>query len=326
MLWTADKTKDVLFWGCVSYAVATVINLLGIAGFWSTFTIIWPVCAGIYVAQASLQVLPAGKAVLVTGCDSGFGHATALHLDKLGFRVFAGCQFAKAGGEGSLRLKREGSERLHVLQIDLTSSEELTQAFEEVKRILPEGEMFWGLVNNAGIARKGAVEWSPMEYYRQAAEVNYFGTIAITKLFLPLIRLSKVPICSPYVGTKFALEGFSDCLRLEMKQFGVKVCVVEPGSHVIATDVLTKEKIQGLRDGCWEKMSDEIRAAYGETNFRQMYAAFVDHGERDHGGERYDGGTFPRARYCSGSRTYQQMLFVGEHLPEWVYDYLYSST
>lgn len=333
---------DVLLLVGVSYVMATIVSCLSGLDMCMTLPAAFVMCAVVWVITEILQVPTSGKAVLVTGCDSGFGHALALRLDQLGFRVFAGCLFAKAGGEGALRLKREGSERLHVLQLDLTSNEQLDDVLEEVKNKLPVGEVFWGLVNNAGIALVGNTEWNPVEHFKKVADVNLFGLVAVTKRFLPLIRrckgrvvnvtsvLGRSPISynSAYVSSKYAIEGFSDCLRLEMKQFGVKVCIIEPGSHVIATKVLTKEMLESQRDNCWSTMSEEVRAAYGETAFKEAYAAMVDHGEADiqpviEVMVKSLTQRFPRARYCSANGYYVLRVFISQHLPDWVFNVFY---
>ncbi|XP_042889687.1 D-beta-hydroxybutyrate dehydrogenase, mitochondrial-like [Penaeus japonicus] len=343
MLWTSDKTLDILLYALVSYSLGCLVSCLGLLGFWTAFCGAWLLSAGTCLYRASLEITPAKRAVIVTGCDSGFGHAIALQLDKIGFQVFAGCLMADAGGQGAKDLREKGSERLHVVQLDITSNDQIAKAVEYVRNTLKEDEVVWGLVNNAGIAIKGAAEWVPIETFRKVAEVNLFGLIATTKAFLPLVRRAKgrivnvtsvsgcmgVRICSPYISSKYAVEGFSDCLRLEMKQFGVNVCVVEPGSHVVATQILTKEMLDRQADECWKGMDEETRSAYGEELFRKAYEALKDHGETDIQ-PVVDAATealinkYPRARYCSANWPYRVMLFVSRHLPEWVFDALYN--
>lgn len=343
MLWTSDKALDVALYAFVSFFLGHLLSCLHLLGFWPVFSVAWLLSAGASLSLASVEISPAKKAVLVTGCDSGFGHAVALQLDKLGFRVFAGCLQADAGGQGAKDLREKGSDRLHVIQLDITSNDQISKAVEYVRKTLPEDEVFWGLVNNAGIALKGAAEWVPLESYRKVAEVNLFGLIAMTKAYLPLVRETRgrvvnvssvsgcmgVRICSPYISSKYAVEGFSDCLRLEMKQFGVNVCVVEPGSHVAATQILTKEMLDRQADEIWKGMDEETRSAYGEEAFRKAYEALKDHGESDIQ-PVVDAVTealihkHPRARYCSANWPYRVMLFVSRHLPEWVFDALYN--
>ncbi|XP_069987643.1 D-beta-hydroxybutyrate dehydrogenase, mitochondrial [Penaeus vannamei] len=191
MLWTWDKTDAVIFQGVLSAAASFLVSTATGRCCWTLFLGLWLVTSAVYVIAAALQVSPEGRAVLITGCDSGFGFDLALHLDKLGFRVFAGCLLAVGGGEGSRRLRKEGSERLHVLQLDVTSSEQIRKAVEEVKKTMPKEEQFWGLVNNAGWATYGELEWVAMDTFRRITDINVFGLLAVTKAFLPMIRRSK---------------------------------------------------------------------------------------------------------------------------------------
>ncbi|XP_045607757.1 D-beta-hydroxybutyrate dehydrogenase, mitochondrial isoform X2 [Procambarus clarkii] len=246
MPWSCDRTLEVVFWGAVSALLAGLLHALGLLSCWVAFPPAWALSAGAAIALSNITVSPSGKAVVVTGCDSGFGHSFALILDKLGFRVFAGC--LQADGEGAEHLRQEGSSRLHVLQMDVTSQDQLDKAAQEVRRLLPHGEVLWGLVNNAGVSAFGEVEWVPITVYKRTAEVNVFGLIAVTKTFLPFIRRAKGRLVvmssvggimgrerlSPYNLTKFAIEGFSDSLRQEMKAWGVTVSLVEPANFTAA--------------------------------------------------------------------------------------------
>ncbi|XP_042240147.1 estradiol 17-beta-dehydrogenase 2-like [Homarus americanus] len=147
MFLTYDKISRVLFWGCVSALLATLLNLLGLCSCCVTFPLAWLLSSLIYLALASMKVPMSRKAVLITGCDTGFGHALALHLDKMGVRVFA-CVL-KSGGEGAERLRKGGSSRLHVLQMDITNQGEVKKALEDVKNLLPakgEGDNLYHLL------------------------------------------------------------------------------------------------------------------------------------------------------------------------------------
>ncbi|KAK8393047.1 hypothetical protein O3P69_013235 [Scylla paramamosain] len=170
MLWTMDKGTRVAFWGGVSALLATFLDAFGLASCRLVFPVAWLLTAAAYLYRASLTVSPQGKSVVVTGCDSGFGHALALHLHKLGFRVFAGC--LDANGEGAASLKRHGSNRLVVLQMDVTNQEQLVKAAQEVKKQLPGEEGLWGLVNNAGLCTLGPVEWLSLKNFKRDPEAR----------------------------------------------------------------------------------------------------------------------------------------------------------
>nr|XP_045608263.1 D-beta-hydroxybutyrate dehydrogenase, mitochondrial-like isoform X1 [Procambarus clarkii] len=345
MLWTLDKVVRVEFWGGVSALLATVLSALGIVSCLLAFTTLWLITAAVYLYTADMKEPAVGKYVVVTGCDRGFGHALALQLDKLGFRVFAGC--LQADGEGAKILRQEGSRRLHVLQMDVTSQEQLDKAAEEVKSLLPEGEGVWGLVNNAGLLCMGPVEWTSMDNFRKLPEVNLFGLIAATKTFLPLVRRARGRVVnvssiagrfgqaymSAYCATKYAVEGFSDVLRQEMSGFGVKVCIVEPGNFAAGTllfgpDLAGPERVKALL----ATVSDDVKKDYGE-DYHKRLEGFV---KNIYKGTAKDISpvinaftealtqTYPQDRYCPMSAQTYMAVFVNTHFPAWVYDTLFG--
>ena len=173
--------------------------------------------------------------VVITGASTGIGEACALRLDKLGFRVFAGVRRSEDGEA----LQKKASERLTPLLLDVTSEHSITRA----ARTVGDGPLA-GLVNNAGIVVAGPVELVPIAQWRKQLEINVIGQVAVTQAFLPMLRAgrgrivnmgsvagrSALPFSGPYCSSKFALEGFSDALRMEMAEFGVTVSIVEPGA------------------------------------------------------------------------------------------------
>lgn len=188
--------------------------------------------------------LPAhGKAVFITGCDSGFGKATAKHLDSLGFEVFA--TVMDLNGDGAKELQRSCSTRLTLLQVDITQPQQVHQALLDTKAKLGLKGL-WGLVNNAGVCVNfGDAELSLMSNFRGCMEVNFFGTLTVTKSFLPLLRHNKgriVTISSPagdqpfpclaaYGASKAALNLFTNTLRHELEPWGVQVSTILPSSY-----------------------------------------------------------------------------------------------
>ncbi|XP_062848104.1 D-beta-hydroxybutyrate dehydrogenase, mitochondrial [Trichomycterus rosablanca] len=247
--------------------------------------------------RGSVQV--EGKAVLITGCDSGFGHALAKHLHKLGFTVFAGCLLKDKGGEGAVGLENMQSDKLKVIQLDVCSDEQVSKAVEFIKANLSDSEKgLWAVVNNAGISTFGEVEFSTMETYKLLAEVNLWGTIRVTKAVLPLIRKAKGRVVniasmygrmgnalrSPYCVTKFGVEAFSDCLRHEMKSWGVKVSIVEPGNFIVATGILTRDIVSTMAEKLWKEAPTEVQEDYGKAHFEQHMAlmrSYCNSGEHD---------------------------------------------
>ena len=104
---------------------------------------------------------------MVTGCDSGFGHAVSLKLHDLGFTVFSGCLFAEKQKGGELEKKGNATGRLHVVQLDVTSQQQVDAAVETIRSKLPPGSGLWGVINNAGWSTFGNVEWMTMETYEK---------------------------------------------------------------------------------------------------------------------------------------------------------------
>lgn len=203
------------------------------------------------------------KSIMITGSSSGIGKASALLLAHNGFQVFAGIRKAQDGEN----LKREAQTNLVPIIIDVTDPASIREAVLSVTDQL-NGRGLGGLVNVAGIGISGPLEYVTPEDLHRTFEVDVFGQIAVTQAFLPLIRrahgrivnISSVGahIAIPFGGVltacKSALGSLSDALRLELRPFGIRVCVIEPGA--IRTPAVDKtlghveETIRGLpRDG-----------------------------------------------------------------------------
>ncbi|MBM4126071.1 MAG: SDR family oxidoreductase [Nitrospira sp.] len=211
-----------------------------------------------------------GRAVVVTGASTGIGAACAVHLDRLGFLVFAGVRKIQDG----TALQQQGTGLIPIL-LDVTDGALIQQAHALVaERVGSNG--VHGLVNNAGIAVVGPLEGVPISDLRKQLEINVIGQIAVTQAFLPLIRTARgrivnmgsiagrgaLPLMGPYSASKFALEAMTDALRLELQQWGIHVSIVEPGA--IATPI-------------WEKSGKDAAALEiaMPTHMRSLYATLV---------------------------------------------------
>jgi short-subunit dehydrogenase len=174
------------------------------------------------------------KVALITGASSGMGKSAALNLHQQGYTVYGAARRTE-------RMKDLEEKGIGVLKLDLTDDASIVKA---VDTILEKEGRIDILINNAGYGSYGAVEEVPIEEARRQFEVNMFGLARITQLLIPKMREQKsgrivnissmggkiyTPFGAWYHATKFALEGWSDCLRLELKQFGVDVVLVEPG-------------------------------------------------------------------------------------------------
>ncbi|XP_063008906.1 D-beta-hydroxybutyrate dehydrogenase, mitochondrial-like [Melospiza melodia melodia] len=290
--------------------------------------------------RGAARLEPAGRAVLITGCDSGFGHLLALRLHRLGFTVFAGCLCP--GGDGARRLQREagGAGRLRVLRLDVTRARDVRAAKELVLSHLPE-RGFWGLVNNAGISTFGETGWLPMETYEKFADVNLLGSIRTTLAFLPLLRKYKGRIVfmssiiayftlgnGIYSMTKAAIEKFCDALRLEMKKFGVQVCIIQPGNYARST------KIQPLlsAEEIWSELSEEEKAVYNKEYVQEranFFNSILSEGSTN-GNEVVDAmvdaltSPAPKARYMVAKLKEKALVLVCALFPTAVMDSVLS--
>ncbi|HVM41804.1 MAG TPA: oxidoreductase [Acidimicrobiia bacterium] len=179
------------------------------------------------------------RAVLITGCSTGIGRATAERLAKRGHRVYATARRLEAVED----LKAAGCE---TLRLDVTDEASMVEAVEAV--VAAEGAV-GALVNNAGYSQGGAVESLDIDAVRRQFETNVFGAIRLVQLCLPgmrdqgwgrIVNVSSMggrftlPGGGAYHASKHALEAFSDALRWEVAGFGVGVSIVEPG--IVLTD------------------------------------------------------------------------------------------
>jgi NAD(P)-dependent dehydrogenase (short-subunit alcohol dehydrogenase family) len=172
-------------------------------------------------------------AILITGASSGIGHAAALHLADAGYTVFAGVR--NEADRERLALERPN---LRPIVLDVTVPADLSRAMESVAA---SGEPLAGLVNNAGIAVGGPLEYLPMEEIRRQFEVNVYAPIAMTQAALPLLRASRgrivfvgsiagrlsAPFVGPYSASKAALASLVDALRQELASTGISVSLLE---------------------------------------------------------------------------------------------------
>ncbi len=174
------------------------------------------------------------KAVLITGCSSGIGHATAAQLANQGWTVYATARRPETLGD----LEAEGC---RTLALDVTDEDSMSAAVSAVS----DAEGAVGvLINNAGYSQSGAVETVPIDEVRRQFETNVFGLVRMCQLVLPGMREQRCgkivnigsmggrltfPGGGIYHATKYAVEAISDALRFEVRGFGVDVILIEPG-------------------------------------------------------------------------------------------------
>ncbi|CAF0743689.1 unnamed protein product [Adineta ricciae] len=226
------------------------------------------------------DINPSGKYVLISGCDSGFGHGLAIELDKQGFNVFAGVLTANSKDS----LSKSLSTRATIFQLDITREEDIEAAYQLVSN---KTKVLHALVNNAGIGAGGYIDWISLQFIRRMMDVNFFGHVAMTKKFIPLLIAKRdsrvVNICSvagyltkpgmaAYSASKYALEAFSDALRREMAVWGLRVSIIEPG--FMRTNIVEGHD-KSLRS-LWNGLNDDVKDRWGEEELNKQIGQVQD--------------------------------------------------
>jgi NAD(P)-dependent dehydrogenase (short-subunit alcohol dehydrogenase family) len=204
------------------------------------------------------------KIALVTGASSGIGEATALELANAGYTVYAAARRV----ERMAHLTESG---VRPISMDVTDDASLQKG---VDKIIAEAGRVDVVVNNAGYGSYGALEDVPMDEARYQFEVNVFGAARLIQLVLPHMRANRAgtivnitsmggkihtPLGAWYHATKFALEAISDCLRLELKPFGIDVIVIEPGGIRTEWAGIAADKVRAVSsDGPYSPQGNAV--------------------------------------------------------------------
>jgi NAD(P)-dependent dehydrogenase (short-subunit alcohol dehydrogenase family) len=170
------------------------------------------------------------KVILITGISSGFGKSTARLLAEKGYKVY-----------GTIREEAGSAGLVNVLKMDLTDRGSIKNA---IKTVIDKEGRIDILINNAGMHTGGPIETYRSEYLELQVITNFFGTVYVTREVLPVMRnqgngviinissiggLMGLPFQSFYSASKFAVEGFSEALRMEVRKYNIKVVVINPG-------------------------------------------------------------------------------------------------
>lgn len=264
------------------------------------------------------------KVILITGATSGIGSQTAQYLSKKGHIVYG-------AGRRADKLEQLKAFGVHGVKLDITDEQSMLAAVDEI--ISTEGRIDV-LVNNAGYGSFGAVEDVELAEAKQQFEVNLFGLARLTQLILPHMRKQRsgkiINISSMggrittyfgawYHATKYALEGFSDALRMEVKEFGIDVILVEPGGiktdwGSIAADHLADSAKNGPYKLAAQKAADGMRKLYnGKMMSDPIVIAKII--------AKAIATKKPRARYLIGFGA-KPLVFLHTILPTRLFDYL----
>lgn len=189
------------------------------------------------------------KIAIITGAGSGIGRDAALYLAQRGYCVYATMRREEHIHTLKAEAQEQGLGNLHVLPLDVTDERQIDDVRDQIygeqeQRFVSGSQPLLCLINNAGYGVVGASEELLLADYRNQMETNFFGAIAVSKAFLPVMRESQkgriiqissgfgrvgAPLMSAYNASKFALEGFSEALRYEMLPHNVFISLVEPG-------------------------------------------------------------------------------------------------
>lgn len=216
------------------------------------------------------------RVALVTGGSSGIGEQTALQLVQAGFEVYAVARRVD-------RMEHLADAGVHTFAMDVTDDASMVAG---VDRIIKECKRIDVLVNNAGYGSYGAVEDVPIDEARRQFEVNVFGLARLVQLVTPhmreqasgrIINISSIggkfyePLGAWYHATKFAVEGFSDSLRIELRPFGIDVILIEPGPVVTEWNEISRQSLTDTSaGGAYEARAARVRKVLERADGKLM--------------------------------------------------------
>ncbi|KOV79362.1 oxidoreductase [Nocardia sp. NRRL S-836] len=262
------------------------------------------------------------KVALVTGASSGIGEATALALHEAGYTVYAAARRTQ-------RMEGLAQRGIRVLAMDVTEDGSMVAG---VERVIAEAGRVDLLVNNAGYGSYGAFEDVPLAEGRYQFEVNVFGLARLVQLVVPhmraagsgrIVNVSSVggriyePLGGWYHSTKFAVEGLSDSLRLELKPFGIDVVVIQPGAIKTEWGGIAVENLRKTSgQGAYRDQVKALAALFSQTERGSEPRVIADVIVTAARARR------PRTRYAAGFGA-RPILFARRVLPDRAFDALF---
>ena len=216
------------------------------------------------------------RSVVITGASTGIGRATAEHLARKSWRVFAGVRKLEDGAP-----LKAAHENIEPILLDVTQSDQVEAAVATISADL-KGEKLAGLVNNAGIANMGPLAVQPLDQFQAHFEVNVFGLLRATQAFVPMLGMDEhrtgnpgrivnitsvggklaSPFLGAYTATKHAVESMTDSLRRELVVFGIDAIAVGPGA---------------VRTPIWDKAEEvNVGNPYGNSPWADAIDTFSD--------------------------------------------------
>ncbi len=267
------------------------------------------------------------KVVLITGASSGIGKETAKQLIKEGYRVYPVARRLEKMED----LKEMGG---HPIKMDITVEADIQNTIKIIEDMHDGVDV---LINNAGYGMYGAMEDTPIEEARRQFEVNLFGLARLTQLVLPhmreqesgkIINLSSMggkiymPLGSWYHASKHALEGWSDCLRIELQPFGIDVVIVEPGAiQTEFGDVMVGPMLKRSGNTAYGKMAQAMASSSqnsyenGDSSPASVIAEVISKAIR---------ARRPKTRYVAGKYA-RPLIFLRTYLGDRIFDKVIKS-
>ena len=262
------------------------------------------------------------RVALVTGGSSGIGEQAAIALQQADFTTYAVARRVD-------RMAGLADHGVTTFAMDVTDDASMVAG---VERVIAEHGRIDVLVNNAGYGSYGAVEDVPIDEARRQFEVNVFGLARLCQLVTPhmraagagrIVNISSIggkfyePMGAWYHATKFAVEGFSDSLRVELKPFGIDVVLIEPGPIVTEWNRISRESLVATAaGGAYEQMSTKVAAAMERGDSRMLGSSPKTVARKI---VKAALATTPRARYPVGKGA-GTILRARRFLPDYLFD------
>jgi len=257
------------------------------------------------------------RVVLITGASSGIGQACAVHLVERGFKVY-----------GTSRVARPGESRFTMLQMDVTDEYSVQSG---ISTIVERDGRIDIVVNNAGIAIAGPLESTSVEEAQRQLDVNLLGVFRVCRTVLPVMRrqgggyivnigsiggLIAIPYQPLYSASKFALEGMTESLRLEVRPLGIRVVIIEPGdtktpithNRMVTADASTIGTYASFHAALKRTASDEQNGPGPEGVARLLYRIV-------------NSTSNPRLRYTVGPALQRAAVWLKRLMPNAVLEY-----
>jgi NAD(P)-dependent dehydrogenase (short-subunit alcohol dehydrogenase family) len=256
------------------------------------------------------------RVALVTGASSGIGRACAEHLAACGVLVY-----------GTSRIASTVSGPVTMLHMDVTDDASIQRAVDVIQQL--EGRLDI-VVNNAGIAIAGPLEFTSVEEAKRQIDVNLFGTFRVCRAVLPIMRqqgggyivnigsiggLIAIPYQPLYSSSKFALEGMAESLRLEVRPFGIRVVIIEPGDtkteitqNRLVAEAATDQHVYGSPATALKRTADDEQHGPGPEGIARLLWRIVNTPN-------------PRLRYTAGPAIQRAAVFMKRLLPYAVMEY-----